>query len=341
MKRELIMLVCAAAASAALAITATKEYVDRRDAGISEAATNYTDAAIAPIAIHTASNEVAIANVETKATDAIDEALHAREEAQRAQAVADSAAYTAYNATITNAMQDIDIASHASQLSQMSQSLDGKVPTSRTVNSKALTSDISLSADDVGAWPAVEGSEWGMGSTGLTLYLGPGYLSGTYCFGIDSEWHVMRRRDVEDATNATLAAAMTYTDNHAPDIGSAISNTVPAWARAASKPTYTAAEVGAYSEGDVDTILRDYLPLDYFRDGQTIPIYYGDGTKLCDFGAYWLSGLVDTVNEKPDADDIPPAVSNIVTTALVRERLGVWMEYDEATGFYYYCHEEE
>ena len=188
MKRELIMLVCAAAASAALAITATKEYVDRRDAGISESATNYTDAAIAPIAIHTASNEVAIARVETKATDA----------------------------TITNARQDVELASHASQLSQLSQSLDGKVPTSRTVNGKALASNISLSANDVGAWPAIEGSEWGLGSAGLTLYLGPGYLSGSYCFGIDSEWHVMRRRDVEDATNATLAAAMTYTDSQVP-----------------------------------------------------------------------------------------------------------------------------
>lgn len=54
-----------------------------------------------------------------------------------------------------------------------------------------------------------------------------------------------------------------------------------------------------------------------------------------------IGSLVNTVSEKPDVADIPPAVSNIVTTALVRERLGVWMEYDEATGFYYYCHEEE
>lgn len=120
-----------------------------------------------------------------------------------------------------------------------------------------------------------------------------------------------------------------------------VSNTVPAWARAATKPAYTADEVGAYSTGDVDIILQDYLPLDYFRDSQTIPMYYGDGTFLCDFGANWLGNLVDTVNEKPDVADIPPAVSNTVTTAYVREKLGVWMEYDEATGFYYYCHEEE
>ena len=60
--------------------------------------------------------------------------------------------------------------------------------------------------------------------------------------------------------------------------------TVPQWAKAQTKPSYTAAEVGATS---------------------------------------------------------PAAVSNIVSTVYVREKLGVWMEYDEATGFYYYCHEEE
>lgn len=54
-------------------------------------------------------------------------------------------------ATTTNALQDAELESHASQLSQLSQSLDGKVPTSRTINGKALTSNISLSASEVGA----------------------------------------------------------------------------------------------------------------------------------------------------------------------------------------------
>ena len=54
-------------------------------------------------------------------------------------------------ATATNALQDAELESHASQLSQLSQSLDGKVPTSRTINGKALTSNISLSASEVGA----------------------------------------------------------------------------------------------------------------------------------------------------------------------------------------------
>lgn len=71
--------------------------------------------------------------------------------------------------------------------------------------------------------------------------------------------------------------------------------------------------------------LQNYLPLDYFKDGQTIPMYWGDGTKLCDFGANWLGNLENAVSEKPDDDDIPPAISNIVTKAYV-ENLGITSE---------------
>ena len=116
--------------------------------------------------------------------------------------------------------------------------------------------------------------------------------------------------------------------------------TVPAWAKAPTKPTYTASEVGAYSTSAVDNILQGYLPLDYFQDGQTIPMYWGDGTKLCDFGANWLGNLANTVSEKPDDADIPPAVSNIVTTALVRERLGVYLYVGADGGIYVHTNED-
>ena len=100
-----------------------------------------------------------------------------------------------------------------------------------------------------------------------------------------------------------------------------VSNTVPVWARAATKPAYTADEVGAYSTGAVDTILRDYLPLDYFRDGQTIPMYYGDGTKLCDFGANWIGDLATGVQNNSDAiagkqDNLPYPTNAIPYAAI-------------------------
>lgn len=47
--------------------------------------------------------------------------------------------------------------------------------------------------------------------------------------------------------------------------------------------------------------LSGYLPLDYFRNGQTIPMYWGDGTKLCDFGANWIGNLEAVVQNNSDA----------------------------------------
>jgi hypothetical protein len=122
--------------------------------------------------------------------------------------------------------------------------------------------------------------------------------------------------------------------------GKADAADIPEWAKAPAKPTYTASEVGAYSTTAIDAILQGYLPLDYFQNGQTIPMYWGDGTKLCDFGANWLGNLANTVSEKPDDADIPPAVSNIVTTALVRERLGVYLYVGEDGGIYVHTNED-
>ena len=122
--------------------------------------------------------------------------------------------------------------------------------------------------------------------------------------------------------------------------GKADAADIPEWAKAPAKPTYTASEVGAYSTTAIDAILQGYLPLDYFQNGQTIPMYWGDGTKLCDFGANWLGNLANTVSEKPDDADIPPAVSNVVTTALVRERLGVYLYVGEDGGIYVHTNED-
>ena len=150
--------------------------------------------------------------------------------------------------------------------------------------------------------------------------------------------------DIAAATNAAVRAANNYTDEVANDVAAAVA-AIPDWAKAQTKPTYTASEVGAYSTGEVDNILQGYLPLDYFQNGQTIPMYWGDGTKLCDFGANWLGNLAAGVQNNSDAidaisDDIPPAVSNIVTTALVRERLGVYLYVGADGGIYVHTNED-
>lgn len=62
--------------------------------------------------------------------------------------------------------------------------------------------------------------------------------------------------------------------------------------------------------------LQGYLPLDYFRNGQTIPMYWGDGTKLCDFGANWIGNLAADVKNNSDAiDAISGETTNYYTKA--------------------------
>ena len=86
----------------------------------------------------------------------------------------------------------------------------GAVPTSRTVNSKALSSDISLTASDVGAVPTSRTVNGKALSSNITL-------------------------KTSDLTNDSgYITGYTETDP-----------TVPSWAKASSKPTYTASEVGA------------------------------------------------------------------------------------------------
>lgn len=50
--------------------------------------------------------------------------------------------------------------------------------------------------------------------------------------------------------------------------------------------------------------------------------------------------LYQTFNEKASKGDIPPTVSNIVTTALVRERLGVYLYVGEDGGIYVHTNED-
>ena len=147
--------------------------------------------------------------------------------------------------------------------------------------------------------------------------------------------------------------------------------TVPQWAKAPTKPTYTASEVGALSSaggtllgnltvestGEKSEISvehgNEYIALRVKDNKATIEtsdytyeMPHGDGmvalTKNIPNVPEWaLAAQKPTYTASEVGATSPEAVSNIVSTAYVRKTLGVWMEYDEATGFYYYCHEEE
>ena len=149
-----------------------------------------------------------------------------------------------------------------------------------------------------------------------------------------------------------------------------ITNIVPAWARAAQKPTYSASEISVANvwgetvqqfASNIDSFLGS-LPspsdmLIKMYDGRVATysggVYYpveelriGDHTvatvaDIPNVPAWALEAQKPTYTAAEVCATSPAAVSNIVSTVYVREKLGAWMEYDEATGFYYYCHEEE
>lgn len=149
-----------------------------------------------------------------------------------------------------------------------------------------------------------------------------------------------------------------------------ITNIVPAWARAAQKPTYTASEISVdYVWGEtvqqfasnIDSFLgslpspSDMLIKMYdgrvatYSGGLYYPVeelYIGDSraatvADIPDVPAWALEAQKPTYTAAEVGATSPAAVSNIVSTVYVREKLGAWMEYDETTGLYYYCHEEE
>lgn len=141
-----------------------------------------------------------------------------------------------------------------SKLTNLQSSLDGKVPTSRTVNGKDLSSDIIISAVDVGArantWTP-SASEVGAlpNTTTIPSKLSDLTTDSTHRTVTDSEkntWNAKANASaiptkVSDLTNDSgYLTSYTETDP-----------TVPTWAKASSKPTYTKSEIGL---GNVDNV---------------------------------------------------------------------------------------
>lgn len=136
----------------------------------------------------------------------------------------------------------------------------GAVPTSRKVNGKSLSSDISLSASDVNALPSStvipsKTSELTNDSGFLTSYTEtdptvpswakasskPAYTASEVGALPDSTVIPQKVSDLQN--DAGYITGYTETDP-----------TVPSWAKASSKPTYTASEVGAVgTSGDASS----------------------------------------------------------------------------------------
>lgn len=146
--------------------------------------------------------------------------------------------------------------------------------------------------------------------------------------------------------------------------------TVPQWAKASAKPTYTASEVGALSSaggtllgnltvestGDKSEISvehgNEYIALRVKDNKATIEtsdysyaMPHGDGTialtkNIPNVPEWALAAQKPTYTAIEVGATSPTAVSNIVTTAYVREKLGVYLYVGEDGGIYVHTNED-
>ena len=236
----------------------------------------------------------------------------------------------------------------------------GAVPTTRKINNKALSSDITLTAADVNALPsstvipaAQIQSDWNQSNTSAKDYI----KNKPEIPVLPTLADVATSGDYEDLSNKpTIPTVPTNVSAFTNDAGyitgyTETDPTVPSWAKAASKPSYTASEVGALpdttvvptestvtgwgftknagtitgitmngaSKGtsgvvDLGTVITEHQSLtNYVQKSQTSGLLKNDGTV--DTSTYLTSAPVTSVNGQTGAVSlsIPTVPSNIVT----------------------------
>ena len=342
------------AAFQAAAITATKEYVDRKDAETYAAATN----AIATSVDFSTNNTELVETIEAKApTPDLSPFLRNDGGAADIQEFGG----VLYGRYWANSWSDYTAVNGRVVMQTLPAYIEsnpwGFALTNDFVRKTGdtMTGSMTIAYDDnlLSIYPD---SIYFSGATGVNYIYFPDNIYGHGEIGYGD----LHYRDGFD-----IFATREWTDHWA---HATVSNTVPVWARAATKPAYTAAEVGAYSTnetmyvdyiGDVGCIYGDYMPSGVwdFGDGCIrLASWYqlnlhmpdgrqADGIEIFDTADPTIKTVIpingSDVATIADIPDVPASVSNTVTTAYVRDKLGAWMEYDEATGLYYYCHEEE
>jgi len=122
----------------------------------------------------------------------------------------------------------------------------GAVPTTRTVNSKALSANISLTAADVGAAATSHGNH--VPTTGIA--------NNAIFLRNDNTWQYVTPANIGAAaashTHSYAAASHTHTKSQITDFPSSMpASDVYAWAKASAKPSYTASEVGALATNTI------------------------------------------------------------------------------------------
>jgi len=140
-------------------------------------------------------------------------------------------------------------ASDVGALASTTTHLPGDVPTTRKVNGKSLSEDITLSASDINALP---GSTTHLSGDVPTSRKVNGKALSSDVTLAASDVGAYAKDDVYNKTevDGKIPTKVSQLDNDSGFITGYTETdpTVPAWAKAESKPTYTAADVGAYAK---------------------------------------------------------------------------------------------
>ena len=260
----------------ASAVTATKGYVDRKDGEVAAAATNYTDSAISqiPAPDFSPSNATLVATIEETSPAPGDYATVSNKAMTALQSYTETdptipgwakapskPTYTAAEVGALGIHGEQTITGTGSQ--EITFTFGSAVPYFKLTDSYGNTTYIE--ADDSSVlrspiWlklPAVDGtfalkSEIPSAFSYTVITNAPWLTSFTETDPTVPRWAKFETQplppDYSNVSNKAMNALQSYTETDP---------TIPGWAKAASKPTYTAAEVGATTPADVTAAIRE------------------------------------------------------------------------------------
>lgn len=211
------------------------------------------------IPISTGANEPEVVEVDTLKeyiNEDIDTALEGKQDI-----ISDLAAIRSGATLGATALQDSDISdwAKAEQKPSYTASEVGAVPTTRKINNKALSSDITLTAADVNALPsstvipaAQIQSDWNQSNTSSKDFIKnkptiPTVPSNVSAFTNDAGY-LTEHQDISGKANSEDLATVAFSGDYE-DLGNTPTiPDVPEWAMSSTKPSYTVSEIDGAQE---------------------------------------------------------------------------------------------
>ena len=216
------------------------------------------------------------------------------------------------------------------------------VPNTRTVNGKALSSNISLGAGDVGAYTkketdtkinaAIASAYKYKGSVTADKLPTSGQVVGdVYNITNDSSYGKAGMNVAWTGTTWDALGSNVDLSNYVTTSDSRLSNARPAsdvyaWAKAASKPSYSASEISglgnlatknSLSAGDVGALLSSFPEVNDIQTGDMFPLLSGGNTNAkIDYATLANAIIADETDRAKKAEEANTQLTNDLKTGL-------------------------